>query len=140
MQAQSSADRITTSLSLSHQRKNKQRNKNSAQILPYMKLTQTIGPTLKKESEVAQSCPTLCDPMDYVASVYVILQARILEWAVISFSRGSSQPRDWTWVSHIAGRRFILWATRTNLRRVETKRKKEFNLEAWEKDTSNTIS
>ena len=49
------------------------------------------------ESEVAQSCPTLCDPMDYSppgSSVRGILQARILEWVAISFSRGSSQPRD----------------------------------------------
>ena len=40
------------------------------------------------------------------------LQARILEWVAISFSRGSSWPRDWTQVSHVAGRRFNLWATR----------------------------
>ena len=51
--------------------------------------------------KVAQSCPTLCDPMDY--TVHGILQARILEWVAISFSKGSSQPRDWTQVSHIAG-------------------------------------
>ena len=45
----------------------------------------------------AQSCPTLCDPMDSSppgSSVHGILQARILEWVAISFSRGSSQPRD----------------------------------------------
>ena len=63
----------------------------------------------------AQSCLTLCDPMDCSlpsSSLHGILQARILEWAAISFSRGSSQPRDWTWVSRIAGRCFILWATR----------------------------
>ena len=61
------------------------------------------------ESEVAQSCPTLCDPMDCSlpgSSVHGIFQARILEWAAISFSRGSSQPRDRTRVSHIVGRRF----------------------------------
>ena len=46
------------------------------------------------------------------SSVHGILQARILEWVAISFSRGSSQPRDRTQVSHIAGRRFNLWATR----------------------------
>ena len=39
-------------------------------------------------------------------SVHGISQARILEWATISFSRGSSQPKDWTWVSHIVGRCF----------------------------------
>ena len=57
----------------------------------------------------------LCDPMDCSppgSSVHGILQARILESVAISFSRGSSQPRDWTRVSRIAGRRFILWATR----------------------------
>ena len=43
---------------------------------------------------------------------YGILQARILEWVAIPFSRGSSQPRDWTWVSCIAGRVFTFWATR----------------------------
>ena len=56
-----------------------------------------------------------CDPMDYSlpgSSVYGILQARILEWAAIPFSRGSFQPRDWTQVSHIAGRFFTVWATR----------------------------
>ena len=42
--------------------------------------------------KVAQSCPTLCDPMDYTD--HEILQARILEWVVVPFSRGSSQPRD----------------------------------------------
>ena len=40
-----------------------------------------------------------------------IFQARVLEWDAISFSRGSSRSRDWTWVSHIAGRRFTIWAT-----------------------------
>ena len=69
----------------------------------------------KSESEVAQSCPTLCDPMDCSlpgSSVHGILQARILEWVTISFSRGSSRPRDQTQVSRIGGRRFNLWATR----------------------------
>ena len=62
-----------------------------------------------EESEVAQSWPTLCDPMDCSlpgASVHGIFQARILEWVAISFSRGSSQPRDQTQVSHIVGRLF----------------------------------
>ena len=60
-------------------------------------------------------CPTLCDPVDCSppgSSVHGILQARILEWVAISFSRGSSQPRDRIQVSHIAGRHFNLWATR----------------------------
>ena len=49
------------------------------------------------ESEVAQLCPTLCNPMDCSLpsfSVYGIFQAIVLEWIAISFSRGSSQPRD----------------------------------------------
>ena len=49
-----------------------------------------------------QSCPTLCDPMDGSppgSSVHGILQARILEWVAISFSKGSSQPRDWICLS-----------------------------------------
>ena len=74
-----------------------------------------LTPHLSKWSEVTQSCPTLCNPMDYSlpgSSVHGILQARVLEWVAISFSRGSSQPRDWTWVSHIVGRRFTVWATR----------------------------
>ena len=52
---------------------------------------------LSKKVLVAQSCPTLCDPMDCSppgSSVHGILQARILEWGAISFSRGSSQPRE----------------------------------------------
>ena len=57
---------------------------------------------LKSESEVAQLCPTLWDPVDCSlpgSSVHRILQARILEWVAISFSRGSSQPRDRTHIS-----------------------------------------
>ena len=64
---------------------------------------------------VAQSCPTLCDLMDYRppgSSVHGISQARILEWDAISFSRESSRPRDQTQVSCIVGGRFTLWATR----------------------------
>ena len=67
------------------------------------------------ESEVAQLCLTLCDPVDCSppgSSIHGILQARILERVAISFSRGSSRPRDWTQVSSIAGRWFNLWATR----------------------------
>ena len=69
----------------------------------------------ESESEVVQSCRTLCDPMDCSlpgSSVHGILQARILEWVTISFSRGSSQPRDRTQVSCIGGRYFNLGATR----------------------------
>ena len=51
--------------------------------------------------KVTQSCLTLCNPMDY--TVHRILQARALEWVAFPFSRGSSQPRDRTQVSQIAG-------------------------------------
>ena len=69
----------------------------------------------EKESEVSQSCLILCDPMDYSlpgSSVHGIFQTRTLEWVAISFSRRSSQPRDWTLVSRIVGRRFTVWGTR----------------------------
>ena len=60
-------------------------------------------------SLVTQLCPTLCDHMDCsppVSSVHGILQARILQWVAMSFSRGSSQPGDRTRVSYTAGRFF----------------------------------
>ena len=63
---------------------------------------------VKGESEVSQSCPTPSDPMNCSLpgfSVHGILQARLLEWVTFSFSRGSSQPTDQTWASHIGGRR-----------------------------------
>ena len=59
-----------------------------------------------------ESCLTLWDPMDCSlpgSSVHGILQARILEWGAISFSRRSSQPRDWIWVPHIVGRCITIW-------------------------------
>ena len=59
--------------------------------------------------KVAQSCPTLCDPMDCslpASSVHGILQARILAWVAALFSRGLTQPRVQTQVSGIAGRFF----------------------------------
>ena len=65
-------------------------------------------------SEVAQSCPTLCSPMDCSppgSSIHGIFQTRIWEWIAISFSRGSSRLGDQTQVSHIAGRCFTVWAT-----------------------------
>ena len=60
--------------------------------------------------KVAQLCPTLCNPIDY--TVHGILQVRILEWVAFSFSRGSSQLRDHTRVSCIAGGFFTNWAIR----------------------------
>ena len=59
--------------------------------------------------KVTQSCQTLCDPINY--TVHGILQARILEWVAFPFSRVSSQLRDRTQVSHIAGGFFTSWAT-----------------------------
>ena len=64
---------------------------------------------------VTQSCLTVYNRMDCSlpgSCVYRILQARILEWVVIPFSRGSSQPRDQTWVTCISGRFFTIWAIR----------------------------
>ena len=70
---------------------------------------------MKVKVLVAQSCPTLCSPMDYSSpgsSVHGVLQARILEWVAIPFSRRSSQLRDRTRVSLTACRFFTIWATR----------------------------
>ena len=69
----------------------------------------------KEKSKVAQSCLIPCNFMDCSlpgSSVHRIFQARVLEWVAISFSKGSSQPKDRTWVSCIAGWRFTVWATR----------------------------
>ena len=76
------------------------------------------NPQWKKKAKVllvAQSCLTLCEPMDCslpASSIQGILQAKILEWVAFFCSRGSSWPRDWTWVSWIAGRFYPIWATR----------------------------
>ena len=81
-------------------------NLNAAYIMQSVRL---------KWSEAAQSCPSLCNPMDCSlpgSSVLGIFQATVLEWIAISFSRGSSQPRDQTRVSRIVDRRFTVWATR----------------------------
>ena len=66
----------------------------------------------------AQSCPILCNRMYCIqpgSFVRGISQARVLEWVAISFSRGSSRPRDQNQVSHIVGRCFTVWATREAL-------------------------
>ena len=68
--------------------------------------------------QLLQSCPSLCDPLDCNPpgfSVHGILQARILEWVVMPSSRRSSQPRDITQMSFIAGRFFIRKATYNKL-------------------------
>ena len=82
------------------------------------RLAQKTGyPSLNSKVKVlvTQLYPSLCDSMDFSlpgSSVHGILQARILEWVGISFSRGFSWPRDQTQLSHIAGRCFPIWATR----------------------------
>ena len=75
---------------------------------------------------VSQSCLTLCNPMDCSSprsSVHGILQARILEWVAIPFSRVCSWPRNWTWISCNAGRFFTIWATR-EAQKMFSRRKK----------------
>ena len=79
-------------------------------IQPQSKMTMEV----KEKVLVVHSCMTLCHPVDCSppgSSVHGILQARILEWVAVSFSRGSSQSRGWTWVSSIAGRFLTIWAT-----------------------------
>ena len=86
---------------------------------------------------VTQSCPILCDPMDCRlpgSSVHGFLQVRILEWVAIPFSRGSSQPKNRTQVSCIAGRFFTIWATREALWVswvISKARNKSSQLERW---------
>ena len=77
--------------------------------IPHYNVIQDDLTILKKWSEVAQLCPTLCDPMDCVHGIF---QARVLEWVAISFSRGYFQPRDRTQISSIVGRCFTIWATK----------------------------
>ena len=71
----------------------------------------TVYPWKWKKVLVAQLCLTLYDPMDCrlpSSSVHGILQARMLEWIAIPFSKGAFQPRDWTWVFCIADRFFTV--------------------------------
>ena len=72
---------------------------------------------LVTEVKVAQWCPTLCDSTNY--AVHEIFHARILKWVAFPFTRGSSQPRDRTQVSHTEGGFFTSWATRKSPRIVE---------------------
>ena len=76
--------------------------------LQHERISKTI-PSKGKWVKVAQSYPTLWDPVDYY-TVHGILQARILEWVAFPFSRGSSRPRNRTGVSCIAGGFFTNWA------------------------------
>ena len=83
-------------------------------ILPSYALVNTAFlPVSPVKVKVAQSCPTLCNPIDYI--VHGLLQARILEWVAYSFSRDSSWPRNWTGVSCITGGFFTNWAMREAL-------------------------
>ena len=74
--------------------------------------------------KVAQSCLTLCNLMECI--VHGILQARILEWVAFPFSRGSSQPRDRTQVSHIADGFFTSWATVKYIQNIESTQSESF--------------
>ena len=96
-------------------KKNKQSTKNSSWVLFFKKWNVKVL--------VAQSCGTLCDPMDcspWGSSVHGILQERILEWVAIPFSRGSSWLRDQMRVSCIAGRFFTTGAMREVLGQIKT--------------------
>ena len=94
------------------------RTKNSSQHRP--------GVSSVWKVKVAQSCLTLCDPMDW--TVHGILQARTLEWVAVPFSRGSSQPRDWIQVSHCrwilyrlslqGSPRILEWVAYTHLQKI----------------------
>ena len=83
---------------------------------PPPKISHLVSPPRQRDKSerwregTSLSRVTLGDPMDY--TVHGILQARILEWVTIPISKGSSQPRDRTQVSCIAGRFFTSWATR----------------------------
>ena len=80
------------------------------QLNPWEKVT-IIFIDIDIDIKATQSCPTLCDSMDCSlprSTIHGIFQARVLEWIAISFSRGSSQPRDRTQVSCIVGRRFTI--------------------------------
>ena len=79
------------------------RDTTSTACLPQYRVTKKPSGEVKWVKG-AQTCPTLCNPIDY--RVHEILQARILEWVAYPFSRGSSQPRDWIQVSCMAGRFF----------------------------------
>ena len=88
----------------------------------------------ERENEVARSCPAFCDPTDCSppgSSVHGAFQARILEWVAISFSRGSSPPRDQTRVSHTAGRLFTILAITATPKSADPLRKRS----CWRKLT-----
>ena len=84
---------------------------------------------------VAQSCLTLCEPRDCSLrgfSIHGILHSRIWEWIVFSFSRGNSQPRDWTLVFCIGGRFFTIWATGKWCESWTIKKAEHWRIDAFE--------
>ena len=94
--------------------KNLSAKKKKEYITPECTSERKTSVWIEKWSEVTQSCPTLCDPVDCSllgSSARGIFEARMLEWVAISFSRGSSLHRDRTQVSCIVGRCFTVWAT-----------------------------
>jgi len=79
------------------------------------KSAEVKGFSSREKVKVADLCWVLCNPMDCIlpgSSVHGILQARILEWVAISFSKRSSRSKKWTWVSCTAGKFITVWATR----------------------------
>ena len=112
--AHSLIDYLWNSLGFIHTDNSEKKREESCRHAEWVLQGEGGGITCYSESEVAQSCPTLCDPMDCSppgSTVHGILQAKVLEWVASSFSRGSSWPRDRTQVSHISDRCFNLWAT-----------------------------
>ena len=75
------------------------------ELCEFWEVTKTFRLHFLSVAHESHSVVWLCDPMDH--TVHGILQVRILEWVAFSFSRGSSQPRDQTWGSHIAGGFFL---------------------------------
>ena len=111
-----------------------------------------VGKLLLRLSKVekvlaTQLCPILCYPKDCNlpgSSLHGILQAKILEWEAIPFSRGSFWHRDWIWVSPIAGRFFTVWDTREDCcheikRRLFLGRKAMTNLNSILKSKDTTL-
>ena len=112
--------------SLSH---NSTSNTSFGRGISFRNLSAFTNIMIQSESKVAQSCPTLCNPMDCSppgSSIHGILQTRILEWVAISCSRRSLRPRDWIQVSRIVGRCFTIWATREVRKCIRT---------AWPQDS-----
>ena len=95
----------------------------------YFHLCCELNGGFPKDTLVVQLCLTLCNPWTVWSppgsSVHGILQARILEWVAIPFSRGASWPRDQTWVSCIAGRFFTFWPIREAPQKIWLKKEKQ---------------